>query len=255
MNYIYFISITIMKLFYILLFLTAILSSNAFLTNSQKKLIQNIIQNKDAPPEIKTKTKEIIATSYIPWALRQYKIFVKKNRSYLSKNHIPLNDLRQYAIMGMIKAVKNYNASVDFTLYAEKYVCGTLHQGVTDLIPLRPISHALRMQRKKVPSIIFTHENTWMFDKLHKSKYEEWDTILHCENKYITRKNAIDQINNVVSQFTPYEQRMFYYRYSKSTLKEIRSISNVSELMCCSSETYRKKMNEIFRKIREEINM
>ena len=94
-----------------------------------------------------------------------------------------------------------------------------------------------------------------MFDKLHKSNYEEWDTILHSENKYITHKDAIDQINNVVSQFTPYEKRMFYYRYSKSTLKEIRSIANVSELMCCSSETYRKKMNEIFRKIREEINM
>jgi RNA polymerase sigma factor (sigma-70 family) len=219
-------------------------------------MIQNIIQNKDISPEIKNKTKEIIATHYTPWALSQYNKFVNRNRSYLYKKHIPLNDLRQYAIVGILKALEKYNGSVDFTIYAEKYVLGTLHQGVTDLIPLRPISHSLRMNGKDAPSITFAHENTWMFDKLYKSK-SRYDTniILRSEEKYISRKNEIERINAIVKQFTPYEQQLFYYRYSKDTLHEIRTVTNVAELMCCSTETYRKKMNKIIEKIRDELFM
>lgn len=242
-----------MKFFTIVIFLYYIILSNAFLTHSQKKIIKNIIQNNNVPIEIKNKTKEIIAISYTPWALSQYKIFVKKNRSYLHKKHIPLNDLKQYAIMGMIKALERYNSSVDFTVYAEKYVVGTLHKGVTELIPLRPISHSMRMNGKKTPSITFTHENTWMFDKLYKSQNDDSDKILKTEDKYISCKNEIERINNIVKQLTPYEQRIFYYRYSKDTLKEIRTIATVSDLMCFSTETYRKKMNIIMQKISNEI--
>jgi RNA polymerase sigma factor (sigma-70 family) len=230
--------------------------SKAFLSYSQKRMITNIIQNEDVPIEIKNKTKEIIAINYIPWALSQYNKFVNKNRSYLHKKHIPLNDLRQYAIIGILKAVEKYNCSVDFTVYAEKYVLGTLHQGVTDLLPLRPISHSLRMNGKDVPTISFAHENTWMFDKLYKSKSRDTtDIIMKSEDKYISRKIEIERINNIVKQLTPYENKLFYYRYSKDTLREIRTVANVAELMCCSTETYRKKMNKIIEKIRNEINM
>ena len=245
-----------MKVFTVIIFMYYAMLSNAFLSYSQKRMITNIIQNEDVPIEIKNKTKEIIAINYIPWALSQYKIFVNKNRSYLYKKHIPLNDLRQYAIIGMIKAVEKYNGSVDFTVYAEKYVLGTLHQGVTDLLPLRPISHSLRMNGKNVPTITFAHENTWMFDKLYKSnKYDDTNIILKNEDKYISRKNEIERINNIVKQLTPYENKLFYYRYSKDTLREIRTVVAVAELMCCSTETYRKKMNKIIEKIRHEIHM
>lgn len=243
-----------MRFLNIIIFLCMSVISNAFLTCSQKVMIKNIIQDKEVSQEIKTKTKEIIAINYIPWALSQYNIFVYKNRSYLYKTHVPLNDLRQYAILGMIKALERYNASVDFTFYANKYVLGSLHQGVTDLIPLRPLSHTLRMNKQKVPIITFTHENTWLFDKLYKSKQRETDKILRCENKYISHKNEIERINNIVKQQPPDDQRLFYYRYSEETLKEIRTIGVVSELMSCSDETYRKKMNKLIKKISEEIN-
>ena len=246
-----------MRFFNLIIFLSAIISiSNAFLTYSQKKLIKNIIQNKDISQEIKTKTKEIIAVNYIPWVLSQYNIFVYKNRNYLHKTHIPLNDLRQYAFLGMMKALERYNASVDFTVYANKYVLGSLQQGVTDLIPLRPISHTLRISgKKKIPSITFTHENTWMFDKLYKSKDNDaTDKILKAENTLVSRKNEIERINNIVKQQTPFEQRMFYYRYAEDTLKEIRTIGLVSKLLSCSDETYRKKMNKLMKKINEGIN-
>ena len=238
----------------VVLFAYCILSINGFLTNPQKIYIKNIIQNPAASQEIKNKTKEVIALNYIPWAFSQYKQFLVKNRSYLYKKHIPLNDLRQYAILGMLKALERYNGSVDFTVYAEKFVLGTLHQGVTDLIPLKPISHTMRMNKKEVPTITFAHEHNWMFDKLRKSKdITGFQQILRTEDKYISKKDEIEKINKIVKEETPYKQRMFYYRYCEDTLKEIRTVGMVSKLMSCSTETYRKKMNEILKKIREKI--
>jgi hypothetical protein len=49
-------------------------------------------------------------------------------------------------------------------------------------------------------------------------------------------------------------KRMFYYRYSKYTLEEIRTIDYVSKLMDYSSETYRKHMNKLLKKIRAELS-
>jgi RNA polymerase sigma factor (sigma-70 family) len=238
----------------IVLFAYCVFQINGYLTNQQKICIQNIIKNPASSQELKQKTKEIIALNYIPWALSQYNQFVTKNRSYLYKKHIPLNDLRQYAVLGMIKALQRYNGSVDFPHYAEKYVLGTLHQGVTDLIPLRPISHSMRMNKMEVPTIIFAHEHNWMFDKLRKHKENEYQKILRTEDTYISRKDEIEKINKIVRQEPPYKQRMFYYRYCEDTLKEIRTVGLVSKLMCCSTETYRKRMNEIMEKIRERLN-
>lgn len=243
-----------MYLLFVITLLSFNILSKSYLTHPQKILIQRIIQNPATPDEIKNKTKGIIAMNYIPWAFSQYNRFVVKNRSFLHKKHVPLNDLRQYAILGIIKALNRYNGSVDFTVYAEKYVLGSLQRGVTELIPLKPISHALRMNRKKVPSITFAHENTWMFDKLYKQKDKNSDKITWTEDKYISHKEEIERINNIVKQQSPYEQRLFYYRYSEDTLKEIRTIGTVCELISCSDETYRKKMNELMRKIREKID-
>lgn len=237
----------------VVLFAFCIFKVDGFLTPAQKLYVQKIIQNPGASQEIKNRTKEVIALNYIPWAFSEYNKFVKKNRSYLYKKHIPLNDLRQYAILGMIKALQRYNGSVDFPVYAEKYVFGTLHQGVTDLIPLRPISHSMRMNKQIAPPIMFAHEHTWLFDKLRKPKETDFQKILRTEDKYICKKEEIEKINKIVKQETPYKQRMFYYRYCEDTLKEIRTIGTVANLMSCSTETYRKKMKEIMEKIRERI--
>lgn len=227
-----------------------------YLTVPQKQLIKKIIQNPHVSEEIKNKTKQIIATHYIPWTLAQYNVFVSKHHKYLYKNQILKNDLRQYAILGMTKALVNYNSSVDFTLYAKKYVLGSLHKGVTLLLPLHPVSHKTRLKGIKLPPITFTNENTWMFDKLNPSVHTNDDIILasNCNTQpYLSRKKEIDKIKTVVAEEPPHIKRMFYYRYSKYTLEEIRTIDSVSELMGFTSETYRKRMNKLIKKIKNEI--
>ena len=260
------------------MFLCDIIILNAYLTLHQKQFIKNIIQSPNVPAEIKNKTKKIIAVHYLPWTLAEYNKFVSKHYKYLYKNQILLNDLRQYAILGMTKALVNYNSSVDFTLYAKKYVLGSLHHGVTKLLPLHPVSHKNRLKGMKLPPITFTNENTWMFDKIkpyngknftplknsiqttdefsNKLPVTDDDIILvrnDNTNPYISRKKEIDKIKYIVAQEPPHIRRMFYYRYSKYTLEEIRTIDTVSELMGFTSETYRKTMNKLMKKLKNEI--
>jgi hypothetical protein len=258
-------------------FLFYIAITHAYLTGQQKQYIKNIIQNPHVPTEIKNKTKQIIAVHYVPWVLSEYNTFIGKHHKYLYKNQILLNDLRQYAFLGMIKALVNYDSSVDFTIYAKTFVLGSLHQGVTKLLPLHPISHRNRLKGAKLPPITFTNENIWMFDKIkplkkttndknHKGNgydggngYDEGedDILLSCNNiiqPYISRKQEIDKIKKIVAREPPHIIRMFYYRYSKYTLEEIRTIETVSSLMDYSSETYRKHMNKLMKKIKAEIS-
>jgi hypothetical protein len=248
---------------YTIFFLYYIAIAHAYLTNTQKQYIKNIIQNPRVPVEIKNKTKQIIAVHYTPWALAQYNTFIGKHYKYLYKNQVVLNDLRQYALLGMIKALVHYDSSVDFTLYAQKYVLGSLHQGVSLLLPLHPVSHRNRLKGAKLPPITFTNENVWMFDKLGKQSLANYhdkdpdDVILSLNSNvhpYISRKQEISKIKQIVAREPPHIKRMFYYRYSKYTLEEIRTIDSVSTLMDFSSETYRKHMNKLLNKIRTEIS-
>jgi ferritin-like protein len=246
---------------YTIFFLYYIVIAHAYLTGQQKQYIKNIIQNPHVPTEIKNKTKQIIAVHYVPWVLAEYNTFIGKHHKYLYKNQVLLNDLRQYAFLGMIKALVNYDSSVDFTIYAKTFVLGSLHQGVTKLLPLHPISHSNRLKGAKLPPITFTNENIWMFDKLGKhplaNPENDEDVILSLNSNiqpYISRKQEIDKIKKIVAREPPHIIRMFYYRYSKYTLEEIRTIETVSSLMDYSSETYRKHMNKLMKKIKAEIS-
>ena len=250
-------------LIYWFFFFSILHGMHAYLTSTQKQYIKNIIQNPRVPPEIKNKTKQIIAIHYTPWALAQYNTFIGKHYKYLYKNQVVLNDLRQYALLGMVKALVHYDSSVDFTSYAQKYVLGSLHQGVSLLLPLHPVSHRNRLKGAKLPPITFTNENVWMFDKLGKQSLANYhdedpeDVILSLNSNvhpYISRKQEIAKIKQIVALEPPHIKRMFYYRYSKYTLEEIRTIDYVSKLMDYSSETYRKHMNKLLKKIKAELS-
>ena len=102
-----------------------------------------------------------------------------------------------------------------------------------------------------------------MFDKLGKQSLANYhdkdpdDVILSLNSNvhpYISRKQEISKIKQIVAREPPHIKRMFYYRYSKYTLEEIRTIDSVSTLMDFSSETYRKHMNKLLNKIRTEIS-
>jgi hypothetical protein len=113
----------------------------------------------------------------------------------------------------------------------------------------------------KLPPITFTNENVWMFDKLGKqslANYEDDEDVILSLNSnvhpYISRKQEIAKIKQIVAREPPHIKRMFYYRYSKYTLEEIRTIDYVSTLMDYSSETYRKHMNKLLKKIKAELS-
>lgn len=216
--------------------------SAAYLNIEQMTFVKSIIRNPDVPTDVITKTRECLAYNFIPFTLNEFRAFTTRNRRYMKNIHY--NDLRQYAIMGLCDASKKYNGTGSFFSYSKKYILGSLHTGLTILEPLKPQTTYGRLNGIKKPTIIFSN-NEWLHS-LNKDFIEE---------KQLFSIEKMEQIKNIVDRLTPFEKRLFYYRYCENTLKEIRSISHVSALMVITESCYRKRMFTIMEKIREGLEV
>jgi len=186
--------------------------------------------NKQTPPYIKIKTEQILIKNYLYYALSLSYNFQKKLKSkkYLINRG---QDLHQYAIHGLVKAVRRYNYNTT-TLqpYAKKYIMGYLYYGVTELSPLKQLSHYERYTKKiKLPSAQL-NSDIWFYDNFMSSP-EFGKTQLSVYNK--------------IQELTPIQKQIIFYRYDPLTLEKKRKWSEVAELLGCSTETIRKHMRQI----------
>jgi RNA polymerase sigma factor (sigma-70 family) len=221
-----------------------------FLSNAQNKMISNILKHPDTDEITKIKTKIILAKHYLPWVIKKCKTYKKDKRNIL-KRITCQDDLLLYAYAGYLHAINNYNGKTAFVKYAENYVVGSLHRGINNLIPLKPISYTqYRKERSKNPFYkirppkMVAYEDYWVFDKL----YEKQINKLNYDNENIKKLiNVRTTINELSNEY----QRLFYYRYDINTLKKYKSIKEICDLMSFSHETYYKKMRIILQKIKE----
>lgn len=191
----------------------------AYLTPSQRMLINRILQNPNTTDSIRNPVKQILANHYRPWTISQYKEF-KRVRN-ISKHYYD-RDLQQYAYLGLLKALNKYDGRSPLSSYAHKYVIGEICRGIREL--------------ENYPKIYVSNmEQSW------------WDKPSHDLSKYHLDNISIRimKIHDVVSTFPADYIRMFYYRYDRNTLEIVRSVPVVCELMGFSHETYRTRMNEI----------
>ena len=148
---------------YVYISFSFFININAYLSIQQLKYIRNILIHPDSSPEIIFKTKQILVKHYIPWTFKQYNIFRIIHSKELK--NIKNQDLRQYAIYGLLESINKYNGQTPLHKYAQKYVLGRLHQGITILTPMKPQSHSQRMAGiKKIPVQFVSYENEWIFD-------------------------------------------------------------------------------------------
>jgi len=200
----------------------------------QLNLIKTILQNKQTPEYMAFESRKILAKHYIPFAFKEFRNFTVRNKKYIE--NVSLHDLRQYALLGLCRASTTYDGRTSFANYSKKFILGFLHQGVTVLEPLSPRTKEERLSGKKLPVIIW------------ETNVVDWHPDLRKSSTNIY-SNEIEYIKNVINKQTPFEKQMFYYRYSSETLKKIRKISEVSQLLSISDETFRKKMNTLLKKI------
>lgn len=226
----------------IMIFFTYLSLGHSYLNTQQMTMVRNILKHPDSSEEILLKTRECLAYHFIPFALKEVYDFRNRNKRYI--RNISYKDLRQYAIMGLCDAAKTYDGSTSFFYFSKKYITGSLHNGLTLLEPLKPQSTYQRLNGKKKPTIVWGNLN------------EEW--IYSLNNDFTKEQNElyvekVENVKKIVDELESFEKRLFYYRYCENTLREIRSISDVSELMCISNETFCKKMNIIIEKIKYQI--
>jgi RNA polymerase sigma factor (sigma-70 family) len=195
------------------------------------------MSNPRTPPHIKIKTKDILIKNYINYTLSLSYNFQKKLRTkkYLIGHG---KDLHQYAINGLVKAVSRYNykysdSTMSLQPYIKKYILGYLYYGITELSPLKQLSHYERYTKKiKLPPTHLTSD-IWFYDNIMTS--ESSSTI----------ESKTESVYYKIQQLTPIQKQILFYRYDAITLEKKRTWSEVAELMSYSSETIRKRITKI----------
>jgi hypothetical protein len=241
--------IQIVGIFGILLFINLTNSCNGFLNTAQLQSIRYILSNPTTPIDIRRKTQQILFSQYMPWLKKQVRLFKQSNEKSLK--FILEYDLQQYAIIGFLDAIQNFNGNSSLTHFATKHVHGKMRLGMLELTPLKPLNHYQRYIKKRrymMPSIL-SYDKYWLFDKCKRAANERNivlygspnsnDTLVVKENEMITH------IKMAVLEMPDQYKSLFFARYDFGNLRKIRSVYKVCKMFRYSDGTYRKRMNVI----------
>lgn len=132
-------------------------------------------------------------------------------------------DLYEDACIGFSKALQNFNGNCStLTKYAAPYIKHEIYKGIT----------IATMQSKIIEKQKNTSINTY-------------------KKPATERDMEIQEIKEIIKGLTPMQQKIMYYRYDPETLKQVRTINQVLEMIGISHETYRKNYKKIIQTISE----
>uniref|UniRef100_A0A6C0I524 Sigma-70 region domain containing protein n=1 Tax=viral metagenome TaxID=1070528 RepID=A0A6C0I524_9ZZZZ len=187
------------------------------------------MSNKATSPIVREKVQNILITNYLGYAKA---LSNELQRNLRSKGYL-INggqDLEEYAIQGLVLAVRRFDGRANLDTYARKYILGQLYLGITDLSPLKQLSHYERFVKKiRMPSPHLSSD-IWFYDKMQKD--------------IINNNNIEDKIRfhewliNLPAEY----KEILGYRYDLITFKKKRTWSKVANIMGYTRETLRKKM-------------
>ena len=235
----------IMEILLLILWIIYINNAYGILSKQQQTYIRNILNHPNTPTNIENETRRILAKEYYPWFLYQYKSFVfdKNNKKLLYRTKPNRIELQMYAVTGYLSAIRNYNGKSAFSKYARGYILGSIYKGITDMSPLKPMSHYYRKKKNfTMTSKLIPYTDYWMFDEWNPPKIED------NTHNYLSIK-----IHGIVSKLPNVDKKTFYLRYDKNTLKIKTHVKQICEIMCYSHETYRKIMKKNMEHIRSQI--
>jgi RNA polymerase sigma factor (sigma-70 family) len=221
----------------LILMLVSFYYVSAYLEPHQLTLIRSIMSNPQTPLTIRSKTQYILIKNYLPYAISSSHRFREKLKS---KKYIInyAKDLHQYAIQGLVHSVRRYNStSINLYPYAKKYIMGYLYYGVTELSPLKALTHHERYTKKiKIPPPNLSND-MWFYDKYS------------CPSEHSVLSYETMDLYYNINQLSSEEKLILIYRYDLITLKKKRTWTEVAKLMSCSTETLRKKVKTIKNKL------
>lgn len=220
--------------FAFIIVLVLAIACEAYLTPLQQMHIRRIMADEQTPPPIRSKVRHILIHHYLDWTIHMAKRFATTHRKRLQ--HVSKQDLQQYAIHGLVRAVTKYDGRCNLPVYAEKYIMGSLYYGLTELTPLKPLNHYERFVKKiRLPRASF-QSDAWFYDGLSE-KTEGSPPIVAVDR-------GTDLSEKLATLPAIYKQTL-YYRYDPVTYEKARRVSEVGALMGVSRETVRKRMRWI----------
>lgn len=230
-------------LFYLFIMLNMYCNSYKMIKPKQWEYLNYYIKNPHTTPSMKEKITFIIYKRYTPMVYKLYNdfhIFHKHKCNLINKE-----DLLQYAFMGLIHAIKNYNGNSIFYRYATIYVKGALHEGLSVHFP---ISKRSKHERKKKIYKPFDFETS--------GYVKEYNNMYIGKNNYLKSTITTDHESfwkyyhmwvkiNELPAFSKYimHNKFSYY------FDVVRSNRELSQLCCCSEETIRQRVHSSIIKI------
>ena len=221
---------------FLFLFLFLFIKSNSLhLNNYQIRLLNNLIQNEKLTLFEREKIHLILYKAYEKFAVKkalEFKVFHRYKCADMKVEEIIFSSK-----IGLFKAIKNYNGKYNFINYSSIYIKSELLKLLTDKYSLSSLPKKYRRTNKKDKKEM----NKNMLDVTLTIHYEPWqlDSIFVSDEDIISKVNkkydVDDFIYNTQSVFIKRILYLKYYFYCSN--------KQISELMRCSEETIRVKLN------------
>ena len=250
---------------FILLFTYLANSYKIYLNYNQWTNIQKILQHKETPPKIRNTVKNIIYHAYEKLAIGEAYKF-KKLHLYKC-NNINIEDFLLSSKLGLYKSIQKYNGYTNFENYSKKYIHGELYKCLRNFHEITNVPKSYRRKaktnltinsrknyKKCLKTSLVSIEEYWRFDKMQTLKKK---TILTPEEKEEERNNVQiirAKMNELLqrSDIDTFSKKVFEYKFD-ADFQVSRSNKHIAELMGCSEEHVRNKLENFKKLIINEI--
>ena len=183
------------------------------LSRQQMYSARGILMHPGATEFHKTQIQNVLYVAYEKWAIKQAVLF-KGSHYYLCRD-ISIDELVLAGKWGLFKSTTRYNGRSTFITYADIYVHSELCRFMNS-----------RLKGQKI-GIVEDPEEL------------ESTTALELESLFPSRLDYLEGLN--VDAAT---KRMFALKFNQETQRP-RSNARIAELMCCSEETVRKRLDNL----------
>ena len=238
-----------MNIIYIIFLITNLITklTSIYLNNYQINLINKLIRDQKLSNNQRIIINNILFDAYYNWSIKKA-IEFKSIHKYKCSN-IKNEELIFYSQIGLYKSIHKYNGKFNFINYSSIYIKSELLKLLTDKYSLSLIPKKNRMNSKYNLSSIELKKYKYLLNINLFSKFEPFHLELFMNNKdedilgKLSKKYEFEEnINNLFINIPPLTKKIIYLKYfndKKYTNKQL------SELMCCSEETIRQKLNLI----------
>jgi hypothetical protein len=219
-------------LFFIFFLLLATQCQCAPFTKAQWKSIRSILTNPQCKSTMRLQINEQIFNRYAGYAEMRANRFREK---YIKGcRNVHKTDLAVYALKGLWISIVKYNASYPFYNHMSIYVESALYDGFSQLQPLTLLPVHLRRRNRM--------KKDWKYYNRLKPIFCGYDSA-QIENTNYGDENLFYYRFWKGLEDDPLSKRMFAYKYDYE-LNKMRSNKEIAELLNCSDETVRLRLEK-----------